>query len=183
MNCLFIMKLWFVLNGCVLMEMIETPLTRMLYAKEIEHSVLVHKKPAFSCEEVSRERNIAAEDILKCILITDKAMNHSLFCIPGNAALDLKLARKFLCSSRLSFATREEVELVTGCRIGTLNPFFHNLNITVIFDRSIVSKGIVDVSSGSPNAGVQLQAQILLLLANPKLGDVIARIEKGKVDA
>lgn len=156
-----------------MVELVETPLTRMLYAKEIEHSVIMHKHPAYSCEDVSRERNIPVADVLKCILVSDREARHYLFCLPGNRNLDLDKARTMLATSRLGFATREEVLAVTGYRPGTLNPFFHKIKLPVIFDRSVLGLGIVDVSSGHPNAGVQMQAQMLVLLVNPALADVL----------
>mgnify|MGYP001564186579 CR=1 FL=1 len=155
-----------------MVEPVETPLTRMLYAKEIEHSLIIHKRPAYSCEDVSRERNIPVADVLKCILVVDKGRRHYLFCLPGDCSLDLERCQQFLTSSRLSFATKEEAQAVTGQRAGTLNPFFHKIKIPIIFDRSVLGRGVVDVSSGHPNAGVQLHSQMLVLLVNPLFADV-----------
>ncbi|MBI4210792.1 MAG: YbaK/EbsC family protein [Candidatus Diapherotrites archaeon] len=166
--------------GWLFMEIIETPLMRMLYAKEIEHRVIIHKKPAYSCEDVSRERNIPVADILKCILVADKWHKHCLFCLPGDCALDLEKARAFLGTTRLSFATREEAEAVTGQKPGTINPFFHTVKVPIVFDKSILSKTAMDISSGNPNAGVQMQAQMLVLLVNPKFADVLASMPEVK---
>lgn len=150
---------------------IETPLTRMMRSKEIEHKFVAHKTPAYSCEEVAKARDIPVTDVIKCILVADKSRSHYLFCLPGDKLLDLEKARSFLGTSRLSFATREEVEVVTGCKPGTVNPFFHNMKVSVIFERSILERETVDISSGKPNAGIQLRRELLVMLVNPKFGD------------
>lgn len=153
----------------------ETEVTRFLFGKEVEHKIIVHKKAVHSCEEVSKERSIALGSVLKCILVVDKARKYAMFCIPGDTTLDLDKAREFLNSSRLSFATREETEVVTGKKSGTLNPFFHQVKVPVIFDSSIREKEIMDVSSGSPNIGVQLHQKVLVMLVNPVFSNVAVK--------
>ena len=144
----------------------------MLYAKEIEHRLVAHKNEAYSCEEVSSARNIPVSDVLKCILAVDKERVHYLFCIPGDCRLDLDKCRIFLSSSALRFATREEAEAITGSKIGAIHPFFHRVKIPIIFDSAILSKNVVDISSGDPHAGIQIRQKLLCMLVNPKIASI-----------
>lgn len=157
-----------------LAEEMENDVACFLFSKDIEHNVIAHKMPVHSCEDVSRVRKIPVADVIKCILVVDKSRRYFMLCLPGNAFLNLEKARTFLRTSRLSFATKEEVEAITGCKVGAVNPFFHNMKFPVIFDRCIRSKNIVDISSGSLNSGIQLHQELLVILINPQFADISA---------
>jgi len=152
----------------------ETPVTRMLDFKEIDYDLISHKVPIYSCGQVSKVRNIALENIVKCILLCDKYRRYVVVCLAANEQADLGKIRSIAGYSRLSFATKEELELVTGYKSGMLAPFLFKMeNIPIIFEKNLKKNKIVDISSGSPNSGIQLTMESLIILVNPIFEDVI----------
>ncbi|KHO54079.1 MAG: hypothetical protein QT12_C0035G0006 [archaeon GW2011_AR21] len=153
----------------------ENKLTRMLDFKEIEYALVENKRPAFSGEQISKERNIGLENVLKCILLTD-GKKYCLACTTADTQLDLKKIRNFLKADRLSFATKEEIKLVTGYRSGCVNPIIIKKKVSIIFDHSVREKKIVDISAGIPTAGIQIKQQHLSLLVNPRFEGITKEI-------
>jgi Cys-tRNA(Pro) deacylase len=148
--------------------LIESTLIHWLRAREVPYAQVVHKKPAVSCDQVAHLRDIALENVLKCILLSDKKGRYCLACIPGNARVDIKRIEAVMRSGHLAFATPEEVVHVTGYPAGCINPLLLKQQIPVFFDASILDKELVDISAGNPNSGIQLHPRHLAALAGPQ---------------
>ena len=87
----------------------QTKITKLLDSKKIKYKLLPHSKPALTCEEAAKERNVPLDQMIKCILLVDKKINFYLVCISSDKQLDTQKVRKKLNCSRLSFASKEQL--------------------------------------------------------------------------
>ncbi len=150
----------------------ETRITSLLDANRIKYRLLLHKKLVFTCEEAAKERNVPLDEMIKCILLVDKQRKYFLVCMTSEKRVDTQKVRDLVGCSRLSFASEQEVEDVLGWKIGSVPPLLLKTQIPVLFDRGITGKSQINISSGNPEAGLELNSRDLISLVNPKMGDI-----------
>ncbi len=114
--------------------------------------------------------------MIKCILLRDREGRYVMACVTGEAQLDPQAVRVHLPPEwkRLSFASAEEIESVTGCVQGATAPLGLPEAVPVIFDEAIARRAKVNISSGDPRAGLELDPHDLIAVAHATLA-VIAR--------
>jgi release factor glutamine methyltransferase len=156
-----------------------SPVMRILDERAVAFRLLPHKRIALTVALAAAERNVPEDEMVKCILLRDKAGQFVLAALPGNADLDVQQVRKFVPGfSRLSFASPEEITQVTGYQLGAVSPFSLVEPIPVVVDQAIsvlaAANRQVNISSGDPLLGIEFAAQDLLRL----LGD---RANFGKI--
>ncbi len=130
--------------------------------------------------------------MVKCILLVDKDSKFVLACLPGDAQLDTKKVQTLVGSRRLSFATKEQIKEALGYEIGAISPlpppekipaefswprksqgdFLWKPNLLVVWDLKLQQKFKVNISSGNPSLGLELNRKELVNLINPKVGDI-----------
>lgn len=142
---------------------ISTKITKLLDDRGIAFRLLRHDKPAFTVDDAARERGVDKKEMVKCILLRDKDAHYVMACVPGNVGVDPKAVRKHMPASwkRLYFASEEEISNVTGCRKGAVAPIGLPETVPVIFDVGILECSKVNISSGEPTAGLELDPKDL----------------------
>jgi len=85
--------------------------------------------------------------------------------------IDTKKIRKVMNCKRLSFASDQEIEKILGYKKGAIPPLLLKTKIPILFDNEIMRKEKVNISSGDPRAGLELDPKDLVLLIKPKFGD------------
>ena len=95
-------------------------------------------------------------------------------CVTGDARLDPKAVRAHLGDEwqRLSFASAEEIYQVTGYVQGAIAPLCLPEDVPVIFDEAIARCQKVNISSGDPMAGLELDPQDLKRLAGAQQASI-----------
>jgi Cys-tRNA(Pro) deacylase len=149
----------------------DTRVTELLDSRGIKYRLLRHEKPAFTCEDASVQRGVSLEEMVKCMLLVDKKRRYFLVCTTSERRLDLKKVREALGCSRLSLASEKEIEDVLGYKLGAIPPLLLKTEIPVLFDNGIMRKGKVNISSGDPMAGLELDPRDLASLVKPGFGD------------
>lgn len=98
-------------------------------------------------------------------------------CVTGESQLEPKAVRAALGDDwrRLSFASGEEITAVTGYIQGAVNPLCLPDDVPVIFDTLIADCPQVNISSGDPMAGLELDPQDLIRLAQARLAPISKR--------
>ena len=150
----------------------ETEVTRLLDGRGIEYRLLPHKKPAYTCEAAAVERNVPLDEMIKCILLVDRKKNYYLVCIAADKRVDTKRVRGIVESSRLSFASGEEIEDILGYKMGAVPPLLLKTDIPVILDDEIEAKKKINISSGDPKMGLELGPESLISLMEPVRGSI-----------
>ncbi len=155
----------------------ETRVTQFLDAAGVSYKVLPHKSPLFTVADAVVQRNVPLNEVVKCILLQDKKGKRVMVCATGEVQLDLQAVRQYLPAGykRMSFAKAETITELTGYVKGSVPPLDLPTSLPLFFDEGILERTKVNISSGDPNAGVELAPQDLLRLS----GAQIASLSKG----
>ena len=151
----------------------ETKITQLLDSKGIKYKLLPHERPVFTCEDAAKERNVPLNEMIKCILLFDKKKHYFLACISADKMIDTQKVRDMMNCSRLSFASEQEIEEILGYKMGAIPPLLLKTEIPIIFDNGIMRKESVNISSGDPKAGLELNPGHLIPLIKPRFGDIV----------
>ena len=153
------------------MSIMETKITQLLDSKEIKYKLLPHEKPVFTCEDAAKERNVPLDEMIKCILLVDKKKNYFLVCITSEKRVDTEKVREMMNCKRLSFASEQEIEEILGYKMGAIPPLLLKTEVPILFDNAIMKKDKVNISSGDPKAGLELNPRDLISLIKPRFGN------------
>lgn len=148
----------------------DTKITRLLVEKGISFRLLPHDEPVYTVAAAAAQRGVVQEEMVKSILLRDKNRHYVMACVTGDARLNPKAVREYLDGEwkRLSFASAEEIHEITGFVQGAVAPLCLPKHIPVIFDEAIAQCNRVNISSGDPMAGLELDPQDLIRLADAK---------------
>ena len=136
----------------------------------VDLNVVVSRKT--TKQEVNEVINKAADGVLKGILLVDKEKKYYLACLTSDKKLNLQKVRELVGCSRLSFAVKKDIEEVLGYQLGAIPPLLLKTTIPILFDKIILKKVKVNISSGNPSAGIELDSKTLIELVKPSLGDI-----------
>jgi len=153
--------------------MTATPVTRALDAAGVPYTLHVHDHPIRSLEQAARERGLRPEQIVRTLVFRLEHGRFVLVLAPGPGQISWPRLRRALGVSRLTTASPEEVEQVTGYLPGAVSPLGLPRSLHVLADRSLESLGEVSIGAGIRDAGVVLRAADLLSLVRPELGDFV----------
>jgi Cys-tRNA(Pro) deacylase len=147
---------------------------RILDSHGIQYVVKQHSRPVFTVEEAALERGVRESQIVKAMVVKKGDGSFCLALVPGHRKLSLKKVRQTLDDSKAQLATREEVTKVTGYQVGAVTPVgIRRKNMPIFFEQSILEEEYVGISSGDPNAGIELRSSDLLSILNATLVDLL----------
>ncbi len=145
-----------------------------LKEKGVSYRLLPHEKPAYSCEDAAIERKVPLNEMVKSILLVDKAGKYCLACLLADSTLDPQSIRRLLPFKRLSFAPESKISDVTGFELGSVPPVSFDNGVPVVFDEAILLKKKVNISAGVPTLGLELASRSLIRAVDP----IVFRIVK-----
>jgi Cys-tRNA(Pro) deacylase len=156
------------------MSLPDTKVTRLLESEKAPYRLLPHDQPVYTVDAAAAQRGVVREEMVKSILLRDKNHRYVLACVTGDARLDPKAVRAHLGGDwkRLSFASAEEIEQITGFVQGAMAPLCLPEDIPVIFDKAIAHCSRVNISSGDPMAGLELDPRDLIRLSGAQLASI-----------
>jgi len=152
----------------------KTRITELLDTHNVAYRLLPHSEPVFTVEAAARQRGVVKGEMVKSILLRDKDGHYAMACVLGHARVNPRAVLACLPSDwrRLRFATKEEILAVTGCLQGAVTPLGLAENVPVIFDEAIARCPKVNISSGDPMAGLELDPEDLIKLARARLAPI-----------
>jgi prolyl-tRNA editing enzyme YbaK/EbsC (Cys-tRNA(Pro) deacylase) len=128
-------------------------------------------------EQAAAERGQLPEQVVRSILFRLTADQFVMALVAGPGQLSWPALRQRLDTSRITMATPEEVQRVTGYVPGTVAPFVASaipgqpLPIRVLVDDSLTCQEEVSLGSGQRGLAVILKVNDLLhALGNPETG-------------
>ena len=155
------------------MGRIKTRITKILDENNIEYVIKLHSKKVYTCEDAARERCVRIEQIVKCMIVKDSRKRFYIALLPGNRKLNLKKFAKLLNLKKVSMASPGEIEKITDSPVGAISPLsLKPKDIKIFLDNSIQNEDIVDISSGKPDAGVELKLFDLISLLKPEIANI-----------
>ena len=114
------------------------------------------------------------EDSCNAILIKSKKPEqfYALFCVLGVDRLDVNHKGKAVLSSKkLSFASREEAEEITGQIYGGISPLGLPKDIKIYVDKNVMSRDKVFIGGGNRESKFFLSPETLVDLTNAIVED------------
>ncbi|MBU2579997.1 YbaK/EbsC family protein [Patescibacteria group bacterium] len=125
--------------------------------------ILRHKKSGAQTENAALALSEKSSSIIKSILL--KSGNQFLAAIiSGDKKIDTKKIKKYFDVSKISFAKPEEVEKLTGFKIGGLPPYAFFDKCKVVIDANLMEKPYVIGAGGDEFTGMKFNPKDLLLL-------------------
>jgi Cys-tRNA(Pro) deacylase len=125
-----------------------TPVSQVLTQMNIPHRQFRHPGPIRSLEQAARERGHAPEQIIRSLLFRLSADDFVMVLIAGPQQVDWKALRRYLEESRVTMASREEVQAVTGYRLGAVSPFGLPQPLRLLVDESVFEPAEISLGSG-----------------------------------
>jgi len=148
-----------------------TPVTVALEALGLSYRLHLHPGPVRSLEQAARERGLTPEQIVRSLLFRLEGGSFVLVLMPGPIKVSWPKLRRHLGVTRLTTASADEVETVTGYPPGAVSPFGLLRPLRLLADRRLADQKMISIGAGIRHAGVLLQAHDLLRTLEPELGD------------
>lgn len=148
-----------------------SPVTDFLKRKKVEFEVLPQRKTAWKAKDIATSRERSIGSVVKCIVLTD-GEHYCCACVPGNRRIKIKKVQRALGTDRLEFVRERDLKKITGHRPGTTAPIGLKKRMTVVFDRTLLNRAKVNISSGKPGFGVELRTAHLMKLADAVVADI-----------
>lgn len=154
---------------------IHTSVTELLAANGIAYHVKPHTQPVFTCEDAARERGVRVSQIVKCMVGRDtKSGRVYVMLIPGDKLLKLKKARNIAGGVAIELMQSDDLVHEFGVTVGAISPTQFIGHAEFLIDNTVFKEMDVDISSGRPDAGVELSAEALATLLGAKRCDIIS---------
>ena len=115
------------------------------------------------------------EDSCNAILIKAKKPEefYAMFCVLGANRLDVNhKAKEAMGAKRVSFASREEAETVTGQIYGGINPLGLPENIKVYMDKNVTDREKLFIGAGNRVSKFFLSPETLIQLSSATVLDL-----------
>jgi prolyl-tRNA editing enzyme YbaK/EbsC (Cys-tRNA(Pro) deacylase) len=143
------------------MSKLRTFVTEYLDKLKIPYKVKYHSKPVYTSEDAARERNVRLSQIVKTMLLSDEELV-IVAVLPAHKRLDMKRMRKLSGCRNLQLMNKMEIEQKTRLTVGAVSPVGNAFEgIPIFADPSVFDEEILDISSGDPQAGLELHREVL----------------------
>ncbi|MEN8240775.1 MAG: YbaK/EbsC family protein [Chloroflexota bacterium] len=139
-----------------------TPAGKALTDLKIPFIEFQHASQVSSIEQAAAERNQEVSQVVRSILFRCGQGDFFMVLVAGKGKLDWKALRQHFKRSRLTTATPEEVIEVTGCPIGTVNPFNLPPEIPLLVENSVLAQPSVSLGSGVHGIAIMITTKNLL---------------------
>lgn len=142
------------------------------------HPTYLEHEEVITSEDAAKTRGFELQQGIKSLLFTDGKNNWVVVDVPADRKADQKKVASALGWSKGStrLATPEEVEQITGCRVGSVPPFGHKTVIPILVDTAIFENTISAFNIGLRTNSVKIDtAEMRTLFRNvgAKEGDFV----------
>lgn len=133
--------------------------------------VLTEHEAVFTSAEAAEIRGTSLHSGAKALIIKGDA-DFVMAVIPADLALRSTALRKVIRSRRLRFATKEELQELTGLTPGSVPPFGSLFNLQTVCDERLAENDKINFNAGSHCQSVQLSYQDYLSTESPIIADI-----------
>ncbi len=136
----------------------------------VAFTVLRHE-PVYTSEQAAAVRGVPLASGAKALVL--KAGDaFVLAVVPADRKLDSKKARAALGSRSIRFATREEVEQLTGLQPGSIPPFGSLFGLPTWCDPALGENATINFNAGDHAISVQMTYADYVALEKPTLAEL-----------
>jgi Cys-tRNA(Pro)/Cys-tRNA(Cys) deacylase len=139
-----------------------TPVTKALDEKGISYRFFRHPGQIRSLEQAARERGQRPEQIVRSIVFRLSEKEFVMVLMAGPRQISWPALRGYLGHSRMTMASKEEVQQVTGYELGAVSPFGLPKPMRILVDESVFEQAEISIGSGVRNATVILKSADLM---------------------
>lgn len=125
-----------------------------LHQQRIPLTVLRHE-PVFTSEQAAAVRGTPLASGAKA-LVMKAGDRFVLFVLPADRKLDSRKARDGLQVKSLRFATKEEVEQLTGLQPGSIPPFGSLFGLPTYCDPALANNASINFNAGDHAISIQM---------------------------
>ena len=145
-----------------------SPVSIILTEMEIPHQEFIHPGPIQSLEQAAAERNQTIYQVVRSIVFRLAEDQYAMALIAGPFQVSWKALRKHFNRNRLTIASPDEVQEITGYEIGAVAPFGLKTEIPILLDEGIQSQPAISLGSGVRGTAILMTIDNFL----KALGDV-----------
>jgi Ala-tRNA(Pro) deacylase len=142
----------------------------MLQAVGVAFTVTRHA-PVYTSEEAAAVRSVPLSSGAKA-LIVKAGEAFVLLVLPADRKLDSKKARAALGVKGTRFATREEVEQLTGLQPGSIPPFGSLFGLSTTCDPALGDNATINFNAGDHCISVAMSYADFLAVERPALAEI-----------
>ena len=147
--------------------------------EHVEYQLYEHV-PVYTSEQASKVRGVELKTGVKSLVLKTDDGQFLLSDIAADGKVDLKKLQALAKTSRIHFATREEVLSVTHCEPGSVHPFGSLFGIPTYLDRSVLQNEFVNFNIGVLTRSVRIKKDDLVRTLDATQGD-FAKRDGGRV--
>lgn len=125
-----------------------------LRQRDVAFTVLRHE-PVFTSEQAAAVRGTPLSSGAKA-LIVKAAERFVMLVLPADRKLDSRKAREALSVKALRFASREEVQELTGLQPGSIPPFGSLFGLPTYCDPALAENASINFNAGDHSISVQM---------------------------
>lgn len=142
-----------------------------LESKNIEFKTIHLDEVPKTAQDVERIYSCSLRQVLKTLIFIGE-IEPVIVVLPGDKRVDMNKLKKATKQTNLRMAKPDEIEEITGYKIGGVSPFGIEKNITKIIDESVFKTKTVNIGSGKAELGIELNSEELRKAWNGIVADV-----------
>jgi Ala-tRNA(Pro) deacylase len=136
----------------------------------VPFTVLRHA-PVFTSEEAAAVRGVPLSSGAKA-LVVKAGETFALLVLPADRKLDSRKARAALGVKSVRFATREEVEQITGLQPGSIPPFGSLFGLPTSCDPALGDNASINFNAGDHAVSIQMSYADFAAFEKPALVEI-----------
>lgn len=155
----------------------KTAVTDYLDALRIPYRLKPHAREVFTSKDAAIERGVRLSQIVKTMLLGNDVGEIVVAVLPGHRKLDVRKVQRLAGRKNLRFLGKEFVERKMGLVPGAIAPVCGPVRSLPMFvDPEVFVEDVIDISSGHPDAGVELTSRNLrALLEGATIVDLVKK--------
>ena len=130
-----------------------------------------HHRPVYTSAEAAEVRGVPLHSGAKALILKGDE-GFVMAVLPADLSLHGRALRKVLGSSRLRFATKEEVAEITGLTPGSIPPFGSLFDLATICDERLAENERINFNAGSHSDSVQMSYADYVAYESPRVATI-----------
>ena len=145
---------------------------RALEEKGIPYEVHAHTRKLYTAEGVAEDLSIPVAQVVKAMIVRCSDRSFVLVVVAGDKRLSLKKLSAVLKDKGLELAPARDVQRVTGFQVGAVSVLgFRRSDVAAYVDEGVLEQEVIIISSGRPDAGLEVKPQDVLQVLEAQVGD------------
>jgi Cys-tRNA(Pro)/Cys-tRNA(Cys) deacylase len=143
---------------------------RVLEGRKIQYEVVEYDGDLRNAEEIALEVGEKASNVFKTLVVTRQSGKPFLVMVAADEQLDLKKLARAVSEKKVSMASHQQAEQLTGLQVGGISALaLLNRGFVICADESMADREWVLVSAGMRGIQLKLKATDLIRVTGARL--------------